>query len=63
LPQQLKNYGQTERQKKIADDDDSGVGRNPRIEAVLYPGKYFALVRHFDTIGGIGNYTIQVVAR
>jgi len=59
----LSLFGPSDRQKKVADDDDSGVGRNPRIEAVLYPGQYFAQVRHFDSIGGVGDYAIQVVAR
>ena len=46
----------------IAEDDDSGFGRNPRIERVLAPGTYFARLRHFDP-NTTGGYSIQVVAR
>ncbi|NKB58343.1 MAG: peptidase [Alphaproteobacteria bacterium] len=46
----------------IAEDDDGGFGRNPRIEKVLSSGTYFARVRHYDP-NATGSYEIQVVAR
>lgn len=46
----------------IAEDDDSGFGRNPRVEETLSPGIYFARVRHFNP-NATGGYEIQVVAR
>jgi len=44
----------------VAQDDDSGVGRNPRIVADLTPGMYTVQVRHFNAAGGTGRYTIKV---
>lgn len=44
----------------IAQDDDSGVGRNPRIMRDLTPGMYTLQVRHYNTAGGTGHYSIQV---
>lgn len=46
----------------IDQDDDGGYGRNSRIAQVLNPGKYFALVRHFDE-SATGSYQIQVIAQ
>lgn len=45
----------------IAQDDDSGEGRNSRIISRLYPGEYTLQVRHYNTSGGTGNYGIRVV--
>lgn len=45
----------------IAQDDDSGVNRNPRIIANLSPGKHTVQVRHYNTAGGTGSYGIKVV--
>jgi hypothetical protein len=44
----------------VAQDDDSGTGRNPRIVTELTPGTYDVQVRHFNTTGGTGSYTIKV---
>lgn len=44
----------------VAQDDDSGVGRNPRIVTELTPGTYDVQVRHFNTAGGTGSYSIKV---
>lgn len=44
----------------IAQDDDSGVGRNPRITQELIPGEYTVQVRHYNTTGGTGKYGIKV---
>ncbi len=46
---------------QIAQDDDNGEGRNPRIAADLVPGTYKVQVRHFNTAGGTGKYRIRVV--
>ena len=45
----------------VAEDDDSGAGRNARVNAILQPGTYFARVRHFDPRRG-GEYRIRVSA-
>ncbi len=44
----------------ITQDDDSGAGRNPQITAELTPGLYTVQVRHYNTDGGTGQYTIKV---
>ncbi len=44
----------------IAQDDDSGVGRNPRIATELTPGTYTVQVRHFNAARGTGRYAIKV---
>lgn len=45
----------------IAQDDDSGVGRNPRITVPLNPDTYKVQVRHYNTTGGTGTYGIKVM--
>ncbi|MBL8892487.1 MAG: pre-peptidase C-terminal domain-containing protein [Planctomycetaceae bacterium] len=44
----------------IAQDDDSGIDRNPRIGANLSEGKYTVQVRHYNESNGTGNYGIKV---
>lgn len=44
---------------KVAEDDDSGAGRNAQIRADLIPGKYYVQVRHFSE-ERTGDYHIQV---
>lgn len=44
---------------RIAEDDDSGPGNNPRIVKDLAPGKYFVRVRHFSA-DGAARYKISV---
>lgn len=46
---------------QIAQDDDTGEGRNPKIEANLTPGTYKVQVRHYNTAGGTGTYRIRVL--
>jgi len=43
----------------IAQDDDSGVGRNPRMVTELIPGTYTVQVRHSNAASGTGKYTIM----
>ena len=43
----------------VAEDDDSGTGRNSRISAVLQPGTYYARVHHFSRFR-TGEYRIRV---
>lgn len=43
----------------VAEDDDSGTGRNSRISAVLQPGTYYARVHHFSQFR-TGEYRIRV---
>ena len=45
--------------KLIAEDDDSGQGRNALISAKLQPGDYWVRVRHFRPTG-TGQYKIGV---
>lgn len=44
----------------IAQDDDSGVDRNPRIVSQLAPGEYIVQVRHYNSTGGTGTYAVKV---
>lgn len=44
----------------IAQDDDSGIGRNPRIVTQLTPGDYTVQIRHYNTTAGTGSYSIMV---
>lgn len=44
----------------IAQDDDSGTGRNPKITKELTPGNYKVQVRHYNSAGGTGKYSIKV---
>lgn len=46
---------------QIAQDDDNGEGRNPRIQAGLVPGTYTVQVRHFNSASGTGTYKIRVL--
>jgi hypothetical protein len=43
----------------VAEDDDSGYGRNPRIREVLIPGTYHVRARHYSK-KGTGKYEIKV---
>ncbi len=58
----LSLFGPGSQTTLIANDDDSGRGRNPRIERVLAPGTYFARVRHYDP-AATGDYEIHVLNR
>ena len=44
----------------IAQDDDSGVDRNPMIVTQLTPGAYTVQVRHYNSNSGTGKYHIKV---
>jgi hypothetical protein len=55
----LKLYGPDSPTALIAEDDDSGYGRNARIRRALGPGRYLAQVRHYSH-AGTGSYTIRV---
>lgn len=56
----MKLYGPDNPTLLIAEDDDAGVGLNPRIIRVLNPGTYLMQVRHYSGTTGTGAYTIQV---
>lgn len=43
----------------VAEDDDSGVGRNARIDTTLTPGTYVVRIRHYRP-SGIGKYKLSV---
>jgi hypothetical protein len=53
-------YGPDSTTSLIASDDDSGVDLNARIVASLVPGRYYVQVRHYNTEGGTGTYTVKV---
>ena len=55
----LKLFGPNDVTRLIAEDDDSGVGSNARLQKDLIPGEYLAQVRHYKSTG-TGNYTIRV---
>lgn len=52
-------FGPGDRTQKIAEDDDSGAGRNAQIVAQLQPGTYYVQVRHFNE-QSTGDYRILV---
>lgn len=59
----LKLFGPNNPTALIDEDDDSGLGLNPRIATALMPGEYFAQVRHYDRTSGTGKYSIGVRKR
>jgi hypothetical protein len=56
----MKLYGPNSATALIAEDDDSGPGRNSRIMQNLSPGEYLVQIRHYNRQSGTGNYAIQV---
>lgn len=56
----MKLFGPDSQTLFIAEDDDSGRGRNPRITADLTPGEYYVEIRHYNRTGGTGSYGIKV---
>lgn len=52
-------YGPNSQTTRIAEDDDSGGGRNAMITAALESGTYHVEVRHFDPVK-TGEYRILV---
>lgn len=56
----MKLFGPNSQTSLIAEDDDGGVGLNSRIVADLIPGDYFVQIRHFNTTGGTGSYSVRV---
>lgn len=46
--------------QKLAQDDDTGEGHNPRIAVDLTPGEYTVQVRHYNQASGTGRYAIGV---
>jgi len=56
----MKLFGPDDQNLLVAEDDDNGQGRNPRIVAYLTPGQYLVQVRHWDRTTGTGDYGIKV---
>ncbi|HKP85668.1 MAG TPA: M12 family metallopeptidase [Blastocatellia bacterium] len=56
----MKLFGPNNQTTLVAQDDDSGEGRNPKITADLVKGDYFVQVRHYNTSSGTGQYAIRV---
>lgn len=56
----MRLYGPDSETAFVKEDDDSGVGLNPRVAADLVPGAYFVQVRHYRKTSGTGSYTIKV---
>jgi len=56
----MKLFGPDSVTNLIAEDDDGGLGLNPKIVQYLGPGKYYLQVRHYNTNAGTGPYTIRV---
>jgi len=52
-------YGPNDSTVLVAEDDDSGAGRNARIQADLGQGEYFVQVRHYNDMR-TGDYRILV---
>ena len=59
----MKLFGPNSPTALIEEDDDSGLGLNPRISASLMAGDYFVQVRHYDRSSGTGKYSIAVKKR
>lgn len=58
----MKLFGPNSPNALLEEDDDSGLGLNPRISARLLPGDYFVQLRHYDR-SGTGQYGIMVKKR
>ena len=56
----MKLFGPDSRTDLIAEDDDSGVGTNARLNVDLVGGTYVVQVRHYDRRRGKGDYTLGV---
>ena len=54
-------YGPNSPTILVAEDDDSGAGRNAKIAAELAAGTYYVQVRHYNLAGGTGAYSIKVL--
>ena len=52
-------YGPDDDERRVAWDDDSGKGKNPRITARLKPGAYALKVHHFRS-GATGPYSVAL---
>jgi astacin (peptidase family M12A)/pre-peptidase len=52
-------FGPNSQTTQVGQDDDSGEGSNAKITAELVPGTYFVQVRHYNTIGGTGTYSVR----
>lgn len=52
-------FGPGSKTAKVAEDDDSGSGRNALIRAMLNPGVYYIQVRHYSEVR-TGQYSIHV---
>lgn len=52
-------FGPDSRTRLVAEDDDSGVSLNARIDTLLMAGRYFIRVRHSRPTGS-GAYRIQI---
>jgi hypothetical protein len=52
-------FGPDSRTRLVAEDDDSGVSLNARVEPLLMAGRYFVRVRHTRPTG-TGGYRISV---
>jgi hypothetical protein len=53
-------FGPNSQTQQIGQDDDSGDGSNAKIIADLVPGTYFVQIRHYNTAGGSGAYSVRV---
>jgi hypothetical protein len=56
----MKLFGPNNQTSLIAEDDDGGVGLNPRIARALVKGEYYVQIRHYNRSGGTGPYKIAV---
>ena len=56
----MKLFGPGSETALIAEDDDSGIDSNARIEADLIAGDYFVQIRHYNRESGMGDYSIKV---
>ena len=52
-------FGPDDDERRVAWDDDSGKGKNPRITARLKPGSYALIVQHFWS-GATGPYSVSL---
>jgi hypothetical protein len=53
-------FGPNSQTQQVGQNDDSGDGSNAKITADLVPGTYFVQIRHYNTAGGTGAYSLRV---
>lgn len=56
----MRLFGPNSETALMAEDDDSGVYLNSKINIDLIAGHYYVQIRHFNKTSGMGSYSIRV---